>query len=191
MDRRWLVALMVAATAVAAGVWFGRGVAVPRDGKSIPTFTQATSSSEVTERAGGIVVHVAGWVESPGLVQLADGARVGDALAAAGGVRSGASLGAVNLAQLLSDGEQVFVPGPDQPAPVGETAAGGDDGVVHLNTAGVEELERLPGVGPVLAERILTHRDEMGPFETVEDLLEVSGIGEAKLASIRDLVAVP
>lgn len=190
MDRRWLVALMVAVASVAAGIWFGRGVNVPAPGDHVVLAPPSTSTTRPTT---GIVVHVAGWVESPGLVQLDEGARVGDALAAAGGVRPGASLAAVNLAQSLGDGEQIFVPGPAGSvggAEQGPTADDGD-GLVHLNTADVTALEQLPGVGPVLAERILAHREEMGPFRSVEDLLEVSGIGEAKLASIRDLVVVP
>src|SRR5690606_20272718 len=101
----------------------------------------------------------------------------------------GASLDAVNLAQPVADGQQIVVPGPDATAVAGSTPA--DDGLVHLNTATAADLETLPGVGPVLAERIVAHRDARGGFERVEDLLEVPGIGEAKLADLRDAVAVP
>lgn len=136
-----------------------------------------------------ITVHVAGAVERPGLVRVPEGARVGEALAAAGGASSAANLGSVNLAAPLADGQQVVVPvrGPDGSREASETS----DGRVHLNTADATDLEELPGVGPVLAERIIAHREEHGPFEAVEDLLDVPGIGEGKLASLRDLVAVP
>lgn len=181
--------MMVVVAGIGAGVWFGRGVTAP------PTplrSAQAPSTTEVGV-ADEITVHVAGWVEVPGMVRLDARARVGDAVAAAGGARPGAALAGVNLAQPLSDGQQVVVPGPESEEPTGATGAETpmDDGLVHLNTATVEELERLPGVGPVLAERIVAHREDAGGFETVEDLLEVSGIGEAKLASLRDHVAVP
>jgi competence protein ComEA len=119
---------------------------------------------------------------------MAEDAIVADAIKAAGGFRPGADSDAVNLAASLSDGQQVIVPGPSG-AVAGPTATG--DGKIAINRATAAELDALPGVGPVLAERIVAHRDQHGPFATVEDLLQVSGIGEAKLASIRDLVSVP
>lgn len=190
MDRRWIAALAVVLAAAAAGMWFGRGVTTAPSGSGLaPVPVQASTPGSF--ESATIVVHVAGWVASPGLVELASGARVGDAVAAAGGVKTGAVLAAVNLAQPLTDGQQVVVPGPEAEVAVTGGGEATGDGLIHLNRATVTELEDLPGVGPVLAERIVAHRDEMGPFATVEDLLEVSGIGEAKLASIRDLVAVP
>lgn len=185
MDRRWLPAGALALAAVVAGVWWGRGlVPAPRPIEAVSTTLTVSSSPEPA-----IVVHVAGWVAEPGLVTLRAGSRVGDAVRAAGGVRPGASLHAVNLAQPVTDGQQVVVPGPDA---VGDgPAASADAGLIHLNTAAAEDLEQLPGVGPVLAERIVAHRDARGGFEQIEDLLEVSGIGEAKLADLRDVVTVP
>lgn len=191
VDRRWIIVLAVAVAAVGAGLWFGRGVTQTGPGNGTvggsPVLTAATEATG----AATMVVHVAGWVEIPGLVRLPVGARVGDAVAAAGGIRPGASLADLNLAQPLTDGEQVAVPGPGAPASADAGGGEDDDGLVRLNSATAQDLERLPGVGPVLAERIVGHREDMGPFERVEDLLEVSGIGEAKLASIRDLVVVP
>lgn len=130
-------------------------------------------------------VHVAGMVVSPGVVQVPAGSIVADAIAAAGGLRLGARAESVNLAAPLRSGDQVLVPGDN------DAAMGVDDGLVALNRASAEELDLLPGVGPVLAGRIVAFRDQHGPFESVEDLLEVPGIGEAKLESIRDLVRVP
>lgn len=183
MDRRWLPAGALGLAAVVAGVWWGRGLAAP----PVPPPPAAQTAASSTA-APSLVVHVSGWVQRPGLVTVPDGSRVGDVLTAAGGVRPGASLDGVNLAQPVVDGQQVVVPGP-QGAGGGAVAA--DDGRVHLNTATPAELETLPGVGPVLAERIVAHRDARGGFDQVEDLLEVPGIGEAKLADLRDAVAVP
>ncbi len=152
-----------------------------------PTRVDPPSTSAVSER---LVVHVAGWVKRPGLVELAPGGRVADAVAAAGGALPGADLSALNLAAPLRDGDQVRVPAPGE-AVVSGTGGGGEEGPVDVNRAGASELERLPGVGPVLAERIVAYRDEHGPFATAEDLLDVPGIGEAKLAGLRDAITLP
>jgi competence protein ComEA len=120
-------------------------------------------------------------------VAVARTSRVADAIAAAGGTTGEANLAGINLASPLRDGEQIVVPsraGGLAPEPV-------DDGRVHLNTASAGQLEAIPGVGPVLAARIIAVRTETGGFDTVEDLLDVPGIGEAKLAAMRDMVAVP
>jgi competence protein ComEA len=132
---------------------------------------------------GSITVHVSGAVAHPGLVELPAGARMADAVAAAGGASTDADLAGVNLAEPLSDGTRVIVPGPG----IGVAGSGGD-GRIRLATASAEELTTLPGIGPVLAERIVAHREEVGAFDTVDDLLDVSGIGERLLAGLRDLV---
>jgi competence protein ComEA len=134
-----------------------------------------------------IEVHVAGWVAAPGVVTLPEGAIVADAVSAAGGLRPGARPDLVNLAAAVSAGDQIVVPGPE----AASSAPGLADGLVAINQATASELQTLPGVGPVLAERIVSHRDQVGGFEQVEDLLQVPGIGESKLAAIRDLVRVP
>jgi competence protein ComEA len=123
----------------------------------------------------------------PGLVSLPAGARVADAVLAVGGATAGAVLTALNLAAPLSDGQQLVVPGEGSaPGPAGD-----GDGRIPINTADGAALEGLPGVGPVLAQRIVEHRDRHGPFSVVEDLLDVPGIGEAKLAALREMVLVP
>ncbi len=159
-----------------------------------------------------VVVHVAGAVAVPGVVVLRPGARVADAIDAAGGAAADADTDQLNLARPLSDGEQVRVPraGEDasawaqQPAGSGTAqAAGGqgggdpagaqggqDGGLINLNTADAAALEELPGIGPALAERIVSHRGSHGPFATVEDLLDVPGIGQAKLEALRERATV-
>ncbi|TCJ28089.1 helix-hairpin-helix domain-containing protein [Nocardioides jejuensis] len=139
-----------------------------------------------------VVVHVAGKVRRPGIVVLSPGARVIDAVKAAGGARHGVDLGAINLARLLVDGEQILVGvGPAPGAAAGASAADGaggagvdSSGTVNLNTASESQLEELPGVGPVTAAAIVTYREEHGAFASVDQLLDVSGIGEATLAEI-------
>ena len=148
-------------------------------------------------------VHVAGEVARPGVYGLPAGARVVDALEAAGGPTARAVLDALNLAAPLADGQQVLVPrrgqvislsppgtapGTTTPAPSATAATGG--ALVNINTASASELETLPGIGEVLAQTIVDHRTEHGPFASVDALEDVSGIGPSTLEEIRDLVTV-
>ena len=153
------------------------------------------SPAEVTE----VVVHVVGAVRRPGLVRLPGGARVADAVRAAGGATAAARPASVNLARVLVDGEQLVVQRRGGPPVVGAAAAAapattpggaGPAVPVDLNTATVEALDSLPGIGPVLAQRVLEWRAAHGSFATVEELGEVSGIGEATLSDLRPLVTV-
>jgi competence protein ComEA len=134
-----------------------------------------------------LLIHVAGEVVRPGLYRLAGGARVADALAAAGGATERADLAAVNLARVLEDGEQLVVPGP---APPGAPPGAREDGKVDLNRASAAELDALPGIGPVLASRIVAYRDAHGGFGSVRDLRRVQGIGDKLYRSLAELVAV-
>ncbi|TCI97362.1 ComEA family DNA-binding protein [Aeromicrobium sp. IC_218] len=144
---------------------------------------------------GPLVVDVAGKVRRPGIVELPPGSRVVDAIEAAGGVRGRPDTTSLNLARKLVDGEQVLVgveaaAVPAAPAPGGAAGAGPVPGaVIDLNTATIEQLDTLPGVGPVTAQAILSWREEHGSFTSVDDLLDVKGIGEATLAELRDLVS--
>ncbi|QCU77935.1 ComEA family DNA-binding protein [Citricoccus sp. SGAir0253] len=155
-----------------------------------------------------LTVHVAGEVRDPGLVQLSAGARVADALVAAGGPTDEALLDRLNLAAPAVDASQILVPGPDTVGPSGPsgapgavpaagggsspdpaTDAGGAGGAVDLNTADAATLEGLPGIGPALAGRIVAHREEVGPFGSLEDLDAVSGIGPAMMERLDGLVS--
>jgi competence protein ComEA len=140
-----------------------------------------------------VVVHAAGAVVAPGVYRLPVGARVDDLIKAAGGAARDADVNRIDLAALLIDGSQVYVPRAGEPVPA--TASGGPGSVtptgpLDLNTATLEQLDALPGVGPATAKAILAERDKRGRFRSVEDLLEVRGIGPAKLDAIRDLVTV-
>lgn len=178
-----------------------------------PTAGPAAGGGTPTTGTAGVVVHVLGAVERDGVVRLAPSSRVTDAIERAGGATADADLARLNLARVLTDGERLYVPrvGEDEvpsaldPVEGGAAAATGgggsaDDGagaagaggavVVDLNSADQAALETLPGIGPGLAGRILAWRDEHGRFTAVEDLLDVSGIGDVRFAELRDRVRV-
>lgn len=160
------------------------------------------ASTSVPEGAE-LVVHVAGAVARSGVQRLPAGSRVVDAVEAAGGTAADADPSRINLAAPLEDGQQVYVPrlgevGGGVGAGTGAVGGGagaagagaGGESVVNLNTADVGQLDALPGVGPAIAQAIVDYRDQNGPFATVDQLVEVRGIGEAKLADLRDRVTV-
>jgi competence protein ComEA len=213
--QRVAVALLVLLALVGAGVvWAratpgpagppgGQDAAAPAD-QTLPRVAPDTSAGAGSPAgtgptagagpgaSGQVAVHVAGRVRHPGLVRLPAGSRVQDAITAAGGVTSGADLDAVNLARRLTDGEQVRVPGPGDPAPPPPDAAAGPatpSAPLDLNTATVEQLDTLPGVGEVTAGRIVAYRSAH-PFTTVDELLEVPGIGQRRFEQLKDLVTV-
>ena len=177
MERTWIAAATVAAVVGAALLLWPS-----TDGSTPPLEIVAGPPA-----AAPITVHVSGAVVHPGLVSLPSGARIADAVLAAGGATEGAVLTALNLAAPLSDGQQLVVPHETLGVPGGAPG----DGRIPINTADAGMLEGLPGVGPVLAKRIVEHRESNGPFTVIEDLLDVPGIGEAKLAALREMVLVP
>lgn len=188
-------AVLVAAVALLAGWLLGRTVRPATEDLLARPVPITTSTVPPTPQP--LVVHVAGAVAAEGVVELSEGARVADALAAAGGAAPDADLDRVNLAEPLSDGARIFVPplgGEAAPQPVAVVGASppadGSVAPIDVNVADATTLEQLPGVGPALAAAIVTHREEHGPFGSVDDLLAVSGIGPAKLAGLRDLVVV-
>lgn len=202
---RWIVSWRVAGTAalavalVVAAVVLRSVALTPGAAVDLPepaplgTATTALPTGATTPVPDAspavVVVHVVGAVAAPGVVRLPAGSRVVDALSAAGGATGDADLARLNLARVLVDGEQVVVPRPGDVLPVttGEQAtAGGTGGLVDLNTASVAELDELPGVGPVLAQRIVDRR----PFTSVDELDEVSGVGPTLLERLRPLVTV-
>lgn len=137
-----------------------------------------------------VVVDVAGAVRHPGLVRVPHGARVADAIARAGGLATGALRDAVNLAAPVADGQQVLVPARGSPAATGDAGTGtpASSGPVSLSSASAEQLDALPGVGPVTAQKIVAYRQQHGPFSSVEGLDAISGIGPARIADLKGLV---
>ena len=222
-DPRFGIAVLVAVAVIAGVVWYriGAGASpsspgVDRSASASRSRSTATTSAEVTSTgdapadgaaapgsAGGkrVVVHVAGAVQQPGVVELARGARVIDAVEAAGGGLAEADLDRLNLAALLVDGERILVqrigdpPAPEAASSAGSPVPGGavpgaTTGLVNLNTATAAQLEELPGIGPSYAAAIITERDRRGGFRSINELREVRGIGEKRFADLRDLVTV-
>jgi competence protein ComEA len=199
---RALAAVAAVVVLVAAAIaWYSRPHAEPVAAEPVPAATGEAPPDGATPSGGGeVVVAVAGRVRKPGLVRLPEGARVADALTAAGGVLPGTDIALLNLARKVTDGELILVgvtapPGaaggpPGGAAPDGSTGGAAAGGKVNLNTATLAELDSLPGVGPVLAQRILDHREKNGPFRTVSDLRQVDGIGDTRYEQLKDLVTV-
>ncbi|MDT7695374.1 MAG: competence protein ComEA, partial [Pseudonocardiales bacterium] len=198
----------VAAVLAAVGVWRDRPVAEQPPSLTVAGAAELAPTSAVSGAVGRppgagqpLVVSVAGKVRRPGLVQLPEGARVADALAKAGGPVRGTDLTSLNLARRVADGEQILVGvappagSPDALAPGG--AAGGpaagapaSGGKVDLNRATAEQLDTLPGVGPVTAQRILDWRTRHGRFSSIDQLREIEGIGERRFSQLRDQVTI-
>ncbi|WP_190209999.1 ComEA family DNA-binding protein [Kitasatospora indigofera] len=207
-DRRAVLGLAVLlALAVAYAVqhfWFGRpeAVQVPAASPSVragPELTAAPAQPGPSAQSGGaaaepgpseggglVVVDIAGKVQTPGIRSLPGGSRVADALSAAGGALPGTDTSALNLARVLTDGEQVLVGGPPPPPATGPTTRS----PVSLNRATTEQLDALPGVGPTLAQRILAYREAHGGFRSLDQLRQVSGIGERTYAELKPLLTL-
>lgn len=177
-----LLILMV--SMVAAGIFLINTLTAPKETQVVvPDEIQA---AEIALKPAELFVHVIGEVISPGIYQLASGARLMDAVFAAGGLTKLADQGSVNLARELSDGEQIVV------FKIGESPStaspGQQDSRISLNRSSALELEQLPGVGPALAGRIVDWREANGGFKKKEDLLNISGIGDKLFAGIKDAV---
>lgn len=200
-SRAGVIALVVIAI-VAGVIWYrvglaGGDAAAPKTSASANKATQQPPRQPVatTLPDGTLIIHVAGAVISPGVAELPAGSRVIDAVEAAGGALLDANLDQLNLAAKLADGARVFVPRIGE-ASVSDPGVGvtGTDGVggglINLNTATIEQLEELPGIGPVLASAIVEERERRGGFTSVNELRDVRGIGEQRFADLRDLVTV-
>jgi competence protein ComEA len=193
LSRRRALAgvVLLAAVLVLAGRYLaGAGAS------SGPVASPPAQPLEAVEAAGAprVVVHVVGAVRRPGLYRLREGSRIADAVARAGGATRRADVSLVNLAAPVADGAQVVVPKRAPPAAAAGGAApaaagGAAAGPVHLNTATLEELDALPGIGPATAQKILDFRDEHGAFTSVDELDAVPGIGPARLEQLREVAA--
>ena len=216
LDRKRLLAYAaVAIVVLAVGVRYllaqhspagasGQGVVLTQSGAAgssgLPASTSGGQSPGAAAPASPsaapeLVVDVCGAVARPGVYHLPDGARVCDLITAAGGAAPGAEMAGVNLAAKLADGQQVVVPKKGQAAVAGgagsaSSGAAGSAAPVNLNTASLEQLDALPGVGPSTAQKIIDYRTANGSFHSVDDLKNVSGIGDAKFQALKDLVTV-
>ena len=196
IDRRQVLTVAGALVGVVALVWWALRPAptpVAPVELSLPT-AAPLATVQPTAPVTSAEVHVAGAVVRPGLVTVGSGSRVADAVAAAGGPASDADVDRVNLAAPIADGDRIWIPHVgeiDVPSVVsGPGTSSGAAGPIDLNSATIEELETLPGVGPATATAIVAERDRIGRFATVDDLLDVPGIGPAKLEQLRDGVRV-
>lgn len=186
-----LVALVVALVCVAVrgrvteGLFRGQGgIEIERGETASETVEEEPQEEPVT-----LVVHVDGMVGMPGVYELTEGARVSDAVTAAGGLAGGADTSSLNLAAPLADGEKVYVPAEGEEATTSSEGVS-SGGLVNLNNASVEQLDELPGVGEATARAIIEDREANGPFTTPEDLMRVSGIGEKKFAKLEGMICV-
>lgn len=190
-DPRAGVAVLLA-VAVAAGLVWYRQAAGAGGGEPLGQPPASPRPAPGTTAARPLV-HVAGAVVRPGVYLVPEGARVSDALAAAGGPSPDADLDRLNLAGRVADGQQVHVPRRGDPTPAAAgpaSSTGGPTGPVDLNAASEAELEALPGVGPSIARAIVEYRRRYGRFASVRDLLKVDGIGTSKFEKLRPLVTV-
>jgi competence protein ComEA len=208
-----IAAAVVCVVLLGIGAWRWLGGPAGAQPIAAPAAGRTASSSRAAGSPGGgsvaatesarVTVHVVGAVRSPGVYQLRKGSRAVDAVQAAGGLLGNAAPGALNLARVVEDGEQVVVPTTDQAAAGGDGtggAAGGSAGAaggapgagvkVNLNTATAAQLDALPGVGPSTAAKIVADREKNGPFRSADDLMRVPGIGAKKFDSLKDLVTV-
>ena len=197
-QKRALFIVAGLAIALAVALLFGaQAKPIVSSVKAAPDGAQGSSQTNPESRSSNysLVVDVQGQVQNPGVYQLPDGSRVGDAIKAAGGVREGSDTTSVNLARFLEDGEQIYLSGLGPDGTDGESlqSAGGASfarGRLNLNRATENELDGLPGVGPVLAKRIVAYRAEHGNFGSVSELQKVSGIGPSKFNELRNFVTV-
>jgi len=162
---------------------------------SIPYAAPLPVTATSVEPLPTVLVHVAGAVKQPGVYSFEVGRRVGDAIAAAGGPAEGAELNQLNLAAPLADGTRIYIPSEGEEvvpalAMPELSSQRPENALVNINTADQATLETLPGVGPATAAAIISHRERNGAFQSIDDLIDVRGIGEAKLAAMRERVTI-
>ena len=188
--------VLLAVVALAAGGAFYAGARGQEEAIELDAGAAPVQEMQVSE----IVVYVSGAVNRPGVVRLAEGARAKDAVDACGGFLPTADTNGVNLAQKLKDGVQVTVPEKAPVAAEGRAAQGAPtasgaarslpDGMVNINTADEKELDKLPGIGPAMAKRIIEYRTENGAFQSPEEIKRVKGIGDAKYEKMKDKIVL-
>ncbi len=171
------------------GVSFYYYLSLPKPLKLIEKSERKLNFSKEFATEAKIAVHIGGEVKKPGVYYFPTGKRVIDAVKAAGGTKKGANLDAINLARKLRDGEKIIIPGKESSLNLSSTNADKNK-LINLNTASLEELESLPGLGETLAQRIIEYREKNEGFQKIEELKEIEGIGKKKFSQIKDLVTV-
>lgn len=198
-DPRVAAVVVVVVLLAAGAVWIRSTAAGSSPPAPSPITAAPAAPAPSTTAKAGPMVHVVGAVRASGVVELPPGARVRDAVAAAGGAADDADLERLNLAAPVTDGQRIAVPSLGDPAPAagagdpsvsGTSSDGAPAGPLNLNTATATDLETLPGIGPTLADAIVRAREKVGGFKSIDDLKQVRGIGEARFADIRDLVTL-
>ena len=189
--RRLALGFVGALAAAAAGWWLLRAPAPPIE-QSLPRASTTVDSATTTNLAATLTVQIAGAVATPGVYELPLGSRVRDLVAAAGGGVEGSDPNVLPLATKLVDGQRIYLPRPGEAVPTAADLGGAPTApvIVNLNLATATELDTLPGVGPSTAAAIIAHRTKIGRFVSVDDLMDVPGIGRAKVDALRDLVTV-
>ena len=207
----YAVAALLVAGALAGAAVFGAveaadagGVVIETEGEdedAADEGVEEVDESDEVDEAETVVVDVSGAVASPSVVELEAGSRVVDAIEAAGGLTEDADISSLNRAAVLTDGEKIYVPAEGEEVDEATTSSSSSSSsssesssdtteLVNINTADADELDTLPGVGPVTAEAIIEDREANGPFTSIEDIMRVSGIGEAKFADMQDYICV-
>jgi competence protein ComEA len=184
--------IALAGAVVLVAIFLASRVLFRSDAPAAPPIPTAAATTRTGGGSQVVVVDVVGAVRRPGLYRLPHGARVADAVASAGGTTAKAAVELVNLAATVADGEQIVVPRKGAAGSLGgpgSVAPGATSGPVHLNSATLEQLDSLPGIGPVTAQKILDYREQHGAFGSVDELDAVPGIGPARLEQLKELVA--
>lgn len=199
-DKKFIIVLIILFIIICISIYFFTN----DDTENIIStndFYVSTNSTEDTKEISEIVVHIDGEILNPGIVHLPTGSRISDAISVAGGITALADTSKINLAFVLKDGQKIYVPSVyDEEIVVYVTDDAGKDVVVpdvsgltslvNINSATASELETLPGIGTSTAQKIINYRETNGKFKSIEDIMNVSGIGESKFNSIKDLICV-
>ena len=197
MNNRKIIKILLAVLCfVAAGVLFTYLSKKPpaETAEAAVTKESETASEEEStlETQAKVCVHVCGSVHLPGVYYLEDGARIHEAVEMAGGLTDDAAGDVINLAEVICDGEKIYIPSKEEVKAgySAEEPTEKDDGLVNINTASLEELKKLPGIGDIKAEAIIKYREETGSFNSIEDIRNVSGIKDSSYEQIKDLIKV-
>ena len=198
-NKNYIKVLLVVLVFVAAGVVFSCSIrqrTKDADESAVVIEDQQESESETAEETTAelICVHVCGSVNTPGVYYLVKGARIHEAVELAGGMTEDADLQYVNLAEEAADGEQIYIPSlkevEEGAVPAADSGSRSDDGLVNINTANLDELKTLPGIGDIKAEAIISYRENTGEFASIEEIMNVAGIKESSYEKIKEHIKV-